>query len=51
MPEEVNTQASPQAPQPSAPAPERPEPPRILEREPEPEPKGLIDKLIRRIAV
>jgi hypothetical protein len=35
----------------SAAVPERPKPPRILEREPPPLPKGLIERLIKRLAV
>jgi hypothetical protein len=51
MPKEVNTQVQEQISQPGTSASGRPMPPLVFHRAPEPEPKGLIDKLIKRIAV
>jgi hypothetical protein len=52
MPDDANMQQSSQAPEvSSASVSERPKPPRVLKREPEPPPKGLIQRLIKRIAV
>jgi len=51
MPDDADTQSS-QAPKVSSTStPERPKPPRVLEREPEPQAKSLIQRLIERIAV
>jgi hypothetical protein len=51
MPDDANIQSAQTPKVPSAPVPERPKPPRVLEREPPPPPKGLIERLIKRIAV
>jgi len=51
MPDDANTQSSQVPKLSSASTAERPKPPRVLEREPEPPPKGLIQWLIKRIAV
>jgi hypothetical protein len=51
MPHDADTQSSQRLKVSSVSTPERPKPPRVLEREPPPPPKGLIERLIKRIAV
>jgi hypothetical protein len=52
MPDDANMQQSSQAPKvSSASVSERPKPPRVLEREPAPQAKTFLQRLIERIAV
>jgi hypothetical protein len=51
MPDDANTPPIQEAAQSSVSTPKRPKPPEVLEREPEPPVNGLLDRLIKYIAV